>query len=496
MTEPAATAPESLISKAFGATFLTPSVLSDATKLVLRQEAQTRRIIEEVELRDSSLLRHVTMELDVNSTGWLLVPILRPSRGALVDNLQLEDSDGRSGFTLNRHESQIVSTYMVQAALLKALNRTSPEDLDDEERLIFDRLSRLPAERPSRAKAAIDGMREMSRKFAALDDPQALTKNLRMQVALARDNELLDLLDYFSQCRTIFVPMKAEPPSLKVTFSHETGIELATRRSLNSIIRTALSYAPDELGIEIPLALRTPSYHLRFRAPQGFYFVSNELQKTRYRTQANNRRLPDKWELVRFTAPRMGAGPTTFIEGDRPTSHNYTHIYAGNISMVSDPPRRLFADISVRERPPGQFGSTLMKALIVATSGALLVAYGETVVGSGRAAPALPLLLALPGALGLFKPWDRTKTAPLSSTLVRVLEPVIALCAFAHAATYMLWASANASRTSIAHTSEARWSFAIFASAAALAACCCGFRLVEGLLKFSSALEPKATSQR
>lgn len=422
--------------------YLSPASLISTWTMTVSPELSLRRVVEAVTMAEASVERHVTMELTVATADRLLIPILRPRRGLLVDNLHVDPSQLGSVYTLNRQETVTMTIQLIRSIVLWTLMKSRKRTKTPGAKRAIETFCRLPAESPRKGLRLMRAMRGIQtlpvrrRRLKALGEFGDFILCLR---ALANDNQFLDLMEFFRTHRLVLMPFSPSDNGHQISFTYETLLQEVVPGGFYNAVRSSLGHAPYDLRFEIPLAIRTPSYHFRLRAPTGQFIRLQEILVPRFSVQS--RLNPQSWELMRLRL-RPGQG---FIEGDHPTSTNFAHLYLGNVHLGTPIPRRMFARVTINERPLGEMARAFLKVSLsfgilfsVALFGSNLVHRGS---GSGDV---IAILVILPGLLGYVGPSGATiGSVSVSPISARIGSTLATYCSLIGAVLVLSWATSG-----------------------------------------------------
>jgi len=435
------------------ASLLAEPTLTGTWSMLVAPELVLRRIVETISVGEASVFRHVTFELNVPAKQQLLIPIMKPLRARLVDNLEVDPTPGSAASTLNRNETVIASVLLIRSIARTRIGDAqidvdSPAALD-----VVDELCKLPVRTPKEGLVTIAAMRALSNEIEQQSDEETEESNeeigahlhtrqseiMECFAAVSDDAQFVELMEFFRIYRPVLVPFESSDSHNVVGFSYEVPLaEVMTDRKTDRV-RGALGHAPYDFRFEIPLAIRTPSYHLRFRAPTGQYVYKQEVLAPRFRMQSHWR--PQSWELTQFKP----AQAQSFVHGTGSRTGTFAHLYVGNIHVGNPAPRRLFAHIVVNERPLGELGTTLLRtSLSLGVLLAVAVLGGHFIAGSGGAGDVIAILVILPGLIGFLGGQSGgSDTILISPLLARVGGTLAAYCSLAGAIIVLWWASAG-----------------------------------------------------
>lgn len=125
-----------------------PLAISRALELTLTPATHQRRVVETFDIRDSSIVRHVTLEISVPDKHPLLIPLLRAPRLGLLDNLRIDRTDSVRAFTLNRSEAQDIQAQMIEAAARGAAAAAGVSTRSSAAKSAISDLRRVPYDLP------------------------------------------------------------------------------------------------------------------------------------------------------------------------------------------------------------------------------------------------------------------------------------------------------------------------------------------------------------
>jgi hypothetical protein len=399
--------------------YLDADEFASSIPLILEPETILRRVLETVEVHSSSVVHRLAFELRASERpARVLLPLLRPPRGLLIDNFQLEASDADPQFTLNRQESQLVAAQLLAEAALAIIeaNHLDPR-LPDVQAAIAS-VIRLVVAKPRDGLTTIALLNELRHNLPTPQHPDDYDDYYLALAVLAADSLFTRLASFLRIHRLVFAPITLGKDGTKVSFSYEAGLDKVSDHRLADSLRGWFGFSPYDLRIEVPLALRTPSYHFRFRAPRGQYVRLQQVLQPRLTFRTLERVPHERWELTKYADnPKLDC----FCEGVGPNATGYSHIYAGNLFRESNL-SSLFVRLVINERPAGAIGSSLMKSVVVLTITFISWLLGPALLSAGNAGTfAIPLLVSIPGLYSLGGaiqgPNDEINFAPLSARM-------------------------------------------------------------------------------
>jgi len=377
---------------------------------------------------------------------------MKPLRTRLVDNLEVDVTPGSAGTTLNRDETVIASVLLIRSIARTRLSDAQIDLNSPAAQVVLDELCKLPVRPPKDGLVTIAAMRALRREIQQqsvreIEDPNEETNVPRDTgqagivecfTALSDDVQFVELMEFFRIYRPVLVPFESSESHNEVGFSYEVPLAEVMMDRRTDRVRGALGHAPYDFRFEIPLAIRTPSYHLRFRAPNGQYVYKQEILAPRFRMQSRQVR-PESWELTEFRP----AEEQSFVHGTGSRTGTFAHLYVGNVHVGNPAPRRLFAHIVVNERPLGELGTTFLRtSLSLGVLLAVAILGGHFIGGSGGAGDVIAILVILPGLVGFVGGQSSSSgSLVISPLLARVGATLAAYCSLAGAVIVLWWAS-------------------------------------------------------
>jgi hypothetical protein len=400
---------------------LAPKVLESVAELVGRPQRRTVRITEAVAVNGPVVERCVEMIVETPARV-SLVPVAFPHADDPIDLLTF-DGDTPAPYPLAaRHAST------VNEALLRAASRITSIDgngtVPDEESFspLFD--------------ALIHG-----------DDGQRRTAALLLSDALAPRaaepavTDLLSLAHVLSRRRVLYVVTLSDGPTARIVYKYETSQQEARSPSLRELVRSAAGRLPDDLNLDLPLAVRAASYHFRLRAPDKHYIAYARTYLRRRGAATGAERRTPRWGLVDLPA-NSGA-----VRGNHPDSTGLCHIHVNGLTTGTDTEPRLVLAIRFAEEPPGQLLTATLRLIIVLLALVYLRAQGAS-LSVLQGGTAVSMLLALPAVLGVA--WTiRSSGSPIRGPLLARFGSITAAVASVITAVLLLmWiVEAQAART-------------------------------------------------
>jgi hypothetical protein len=296
----------------------------------------------------------------------LLVPLMFPRRGVLVDNFDVTDENGGHLPVLSQDENKVLAELTIEAAFEEALAIT-PLDWRDtiKENETLDVLLSLPYVTPEHGLAIAN---------ALLERPVDTAIGV-----LARPNLRRVIRVYGSAFVRTVELRAAEGDRLVLKYAYDSAYREVSRPNYYDRWRRFVGQRPYAFAFPVPLAYRCRSYHFRMHAPDGSY-----CNRAEFVTR-------DQDEYVAWSAPE-----DVQVKSED-AGLPYAHLYAHNLSELD--PRPLFARVVFYERPPGSLAATMLFSLLaVATIAVTTAAYPHVV----HHADLFAVVLAIPAAAALW----------------------------------------------------------------------------------------------
>jgi hypothetical protein len=348
----------------------------------------------------------------------LLVPLLWPERGALMDQLEVSDASGRKIPTISYNQVRGLLAYTLEYHLthlgprLHKSRRRFSRDREYRKRA-YELLGELivvicapgPLHKPAKAdfKALETIMREISHALSVPESQMQPFKDFCKQ--------------YLNGYLIVVEVGSSSGCHLSLTYAHCVPIESPTNYPLNQW-RERFGLNPSVIDIvHNPFAFEVEAYHLEISTQPDQYVFDHHLEWLDTRahiTQADLEAQPVR-PYVR-----------TYDEEGRPNAHLYIRrqmAHQAHVSSANGALSRTKSVVEFREIPPGALGG----ATIVACVSAIIISFfaltrlGFDQRASGGLAPLPALLLALPGfitvLLGSWIELSRLRRASLTTYL-------------------------------------------------------------------------------
>ena len=349
----------------------------------------------------------------------LLVPLLWPERGALMDQLEVSDSSGKKIPTISYNQVRGLLAYTLEYHLTHLdprLHKSRRRSLRDRKyrRRAYELLGELivvlcapgPLHKPTKAD------------FKALETIMLEISKALFSVPESQMQPFKDFCKQYLNGYLIVVEVSSAPGChLSLTYAHCVPIESPTNYPLNQW-RERFGLNPSVIDIvHNPFAFEVEAYHLEISTQPDQYVFDHHLEWLD--TQAH---------IIQGDLEVQPARPyvRVYDEEGRPNAHLYIRrqmAHRAHASSASGALSRTKSVVEFREIPPGALGG----ATIVACVSAIIISFfaltrlGFDQKASGGLAPLPALLLALPGfitvLLGSWIELSRLRRASLTTYL-------------------------------------------------------------------------------
>lgn len=371
-------------------------------RVALRPEAYCTRISERISVGGWSVERKVSasfhLPLGHDLPPRIVLPLMQVERGRAFADFTCSDESGISLPVLSKAENKFFAAttlfHAVSAVAQDLLQQQYPlteesEVLQTEIGRVAKAFAAIPLRPPGQAYELAAGLLEDE--VSKLGDSEP-TKQV---LAIVRGSpELVQLIrtltSYYFVSIVYYTNGTRDRPIIRLAY-RKTYIERlavgkgeSRRRLLQSLFGTTQS----TYAFPVDFALRTNSYHLRIKGPDG-NFVRE--QSIRYQ----DTEVEEPREVVR---PRFPSD----IQGRPSLPHNFVHLYVGNRGNPGDH-RRMFARVQFLETPPGSLAIAASLSVVTAVILAVTTQSLESLVRSSSVISGIPaLILAIPGAASVW----------------------------------------------------------------------------------------------
>lgn len=405
------------------------------------------RIVESVELQENHIVKTVRAEYRLDSiedvdNGYFYVPLLRPSKGQLLNNFELRDNSGASMMTLPYGETVRLLTraiHLLSQASLEALNLSNESaaqaELDYLSRAILPPgngqsvtphrsgpSSRLVTREPDPSETSARDLPEGSQMASstAAAGAETGTSLPKDQVRSARPEVTAEFLEKFvSQLQGVYPIVAIVPAELIVSSADHRFVLLeysytvpVTRRiatsegasdRLKSVLRTITMTPGAQVVVDASKSLRSESYHLRVSSPPGYHvgdllFVDKQTGE----------------QVRRATTPGLAFSQSHYRclpARGQPFAHLYTRAFTSNDAQE---PRLI---VRYYENLPGSLGKATVLACVTFLV-VWLVAVGSPTKPDDS--DALALVLAFPALVAAWLRFDDRGQVLGTSLLARL----------------------------------------------------------------------------
>jgi hypothetical protein len=313
------------------------------------------RITEQVSFSSTRTSHTVVRTVLSPGDGLALIPVMRPQKGHLVDDLRVS-IDNRSVSTLSFLESTGAMALVLELLFRYAFppsTSTTPKNVSD----IASDISVLCA------SVSPLGKNDRARLKSLLADLDWVSTHA---ITLRYKRALENLIEYLKQSYVIVValPHCREHERVKLTVEHHTP-RPEVIGSLSNRVRTMLGLTLRSYAVCLPHAAEAPSYHFRVSSPEGTYF---------YRALAVPAIVSPHEEQMPLQAAAPDGRPVMpKILQSHPRGQNVMHVYGrdllGHLHDYADKGSWSENKLALqfygeyRERPPGVLATVLPVSL-------------------------------------------------------------------------------------------------------------------------------------
>lgn len=335
------------------------------------------------------LVGDISVESPLRRGKTFLLPVIRVSREALVDNLKVRDAHDRQISTLN-----IAEYYGLIARVVRAYVKL----LSNHDELTPEQQASIEVALESARFADPDSRHDTDVLEAARDalgtDPFAWIWTLELSAERQKESETWEPIRarLYQFCRAVsdayivFAPVTASPGD-RVALSYSyTRPHRPREHGMRDRVRYRIGLRPHEHRFTLTEHRWSQSYHLEFWAPPEQYVYSTEVR------------------ALRGSSSHPGSVVEFFRDGQQ--AADYVHLHVREADRRRYRARdEIFFEADCRERPPGMLGNIMVlafaEALLIWVVGWHLSDFfprGDSHLATGGSE--LPaLLLALPGVV-------------------------------------------------------------------------------------------------
>ena len=411
---------------------------------VLATQTIRRRVTDEYSAGRRTLTKKVVLELDhrvltrpdnsarqrrrPDTSRDIVVAMTLPHKGALYDQLEITDGEGKILPSLSHLEYRMLATRTLRVLLRAALHggrmteqARRAESLALREIIRFAGVERMQGE--SRSNFAVRVADLKARKNAAYDaireikgaDPRYLDLAIEFTAKLAGNYAIVVLAPAAELQRSVIVYTREIIPDLQVA-------RFTTLDGVRERIRMYLGTRPNSLVVSARNAVSCQSYHLVVKSSPDLFlgdFDTSSIRTSAHRGDSGKRLAP-YWR----------------VRGRR--GQDYFHMYTR--ALESNEGRRLNVRLNFFEVPPGSIGRAALAALaicLVTMTIGLLVVTGRGLEAVDT--PIVSFLLAVPGIAAAWMGFETRNDQLFEGTVVSRLSLVVTF-ALSFAAAVLLMA--------------------------------------------------------
>jgi hypothetical protein len=317
-----------------------------------------------------------------DSDGWqgtIPVPLLKATKGTLLDNLEVTDHSDASLPTLSQQEARGLVLLAVETLFY----------------LTFDKAAARSEEEKQQQEAALWSLRRFVSRMGKINShftsdalQQEFLKpieNLLAPVSVARLRNLQEFCCFFAQNYVIVTDVPV-PTGVRFIVKYAKTVPLYGLTPEDER-RTKLGLAPYKFWVPLNLAFTAESYHFRMEIGEGRFVADQYLVSGR---TGEHLKQDDKNEpsLTNHDVRRLTNGG--YVRIRRSSGLPYAHLYARGLHKSDT--ANLVTVVKFEETPPGALGATT----VVAAVSAALVTFLTFVPANGTSADTSALLFAVP----------------------------------------------------------------------------------------------------
>lgn len=331
-----------------------------------------QRVTERAELLGNSMRMHVSTDFVMSSSdrtrikepASLPVPLLRISKGTLLDNLDVTDGADASIPLLSQHEARGLVALTLEALFYVTFKR-EPVDTEAETQQL----------------AALWALRRLVSRMGRLDTHWEDFRSAIESQAPDNEERLADLTDFcmFFAVNYVVVADVPTPAGTRFIVKYAKTNALDIPNTFYGRWRARVGLVPYEFTMPLNLAFTAESYH--FRMDLGDAQFVNE----HYIARPNGHHVAQE-ELRQLT----GGG---YVRVRSQSAQPYAHLYARKLDTVPHP-TNLVSVVQFAETPPGALGATTVVAAVSVALIAIMTFVAPAT--NGPNADTSALLLAVP----------------------------------------------------------------------------------------------------
>ncbi|MGK4595586.1 hypothetical protein [Amycolatopsis sp. w19] len=380
--------------------------IASFVELILDPRAFRGRVNEEIEVRRRVLRQNVVVSLDIPAEKigkTLLIPVLRPSKGELQDDLTVM-LDGEPMATLTYREYLIMITMIMDALLTPAPATLTVEEVGNLRRNAKVAL-KLVATRRSLNGDEIKKVNRCAKRITRLA-PRAGESLVLAAVLLRRLANNYVIVG--------ILPAGGEERANRSLSYGRYIIPSLKLGSLKALLGLLLGARPKHVSLDLSVAATAHSYHLLVMGPEGTYVGWQNLTDGTGLMESGSSR-------EKLTRP--------YSRLRRRLGQRYLHLYLR--SVPSKVARKLRLDIKFFEVPPGSMAGAALAAaanfaLVLLISLIIPSAYTFNPAADNPLGSDFPaLVLAFPAIAGAFVGYDNRSAALVGGMLSAKLSSMI-----------------------------------------------------------------------
>jgi hypothetical protein len=329
----------------------------------------------------------------------VVIPLLSFRRDRLVNDVTVCADDGSPLELLNRRQTASFLEWAVQASVLTTLepwSRTGGQTHQKVARQLARLVGQIPYGNSRTAIALYDSVFTSDPILSPdLDLTAGATSTLKAQASalLREDPKLMALCKTLTTHDYMLVTLPTWSPRVTVRVVYDSMHTPRDQdRKLGAKARRYLAHLPHSYRVNIPLALRTQSYHLRMHGPEGDFVAEQSL-----RVPGDPRSLTDQDRITGPPPDPMPPLKEPVVQLGRPTRpNNEAHVFLANGYMGDID--KLYARVVFYEKPPGMLGAAFVLSTTLALMLlAFLLNLRQLIAVEGGAIDGAALLALAPG---------------------------------------------------------------------------------------------------
>lgn len=375
---------------------------------VLAPQAIRRRLTDEYTPGRRTLTKKVVLELDqrmltheADQEGSVVVTLTLPAKGALYDQMEVVDDDGRLLSRLSHFEYRLLAARALRALLLAALHGESmtPTALEAES-LALREIIRFTDIAKDKRKEQLKAVRNAMFRIAGAD-PSYLKLAIEFTAKLSGNYAIAVLAPRCISGRSVVVYTREVIPDLR-------SAPLTTLDGQVERFRMYLGTRPNSLVVSARNAVSCQSYHLSVKSNPDLFLADFDTEPVRTRAQHG---------------PYAKLEPYWRVRGRR--GQDYFHMYTR--ALHSEEQDKLTVRLNFFEVPPGSIGRSSLASLAIAMVVLTICVLSGT--DGGHQNPVdnqiAAFLLAVPGLAAAWMGFESRADQMLQGTVVSRLSLVV-----------------------------------------------------------------------